>query len=223
MICVRAGAERSLRSVVWGNSRSNIYRTFSLPPRCSLSAEDCSGLRAFSLQSSAERLRRGNNIFNLIFMDVYLITIFSTILAVFAFIARQIILKSFIKPIYKQKEVIEEIADVLCRYRRFFVNFKKKDELKDSENNKKRKEAEEKLEKLGSQLISNKNSIPCYEILAVLGAVVKKQNIHKAEKELNVLVNTVNSISTEGISKTTGLKAVGKLFELLDLGIYTKD
>ena len=40
----------------------NKIRTSSLPPRCSLSAEDCSELRVFSSQSSAERLRRGDKI-----------------------------------------------------------------------------------------------------------------------------------------------------------------
>ena len=41
-------------------SGKNNSRTSSLSPRCSLSAEDCSDLRVFSSQSSAERLRRGD-------------------------------------------------------------------------------------------------------------------------------------------------------------------
>ena len=46
----------------WSLLEANEYllknKTFSLSPRCSLSAEDCSELRVFSSQSSAERLRR---------------------------------------------------------------------------------------------------------------------------------------------------------------------
>ncbi len=47
-------------------SSVSVIRIFSLSPRCSLSAEDCSGSRVCSSQSSAERLRRDGNSVNVI-------------------------------------------------------------------------------------------------------------------------------------------------------------
>ena len=222
MICVRAGAGRSLKSVVWGSDLFNIYRTSSLSPRCSLSAEDCGGLRAFSSQSSAERLRRGNNIFNLIFMDIYLITIFSTVVSgTFVFVAGQIILKFFIEPIHKQKEVIGEIADTLIYYVNLCAKPMPESELKDVENSKKRKEASKKFRKLGSQLSSKAYLIPHYKVFSFCKIVVKKENIVEAKRNLIGLSNCI--CLADYTDARNNFKRVGKLDNLLGLGIYTED
>ena len=146
----------------------------------------------------------------------YFIVIFSGILV---FVIGQIILKFIIEPIYKQKEVIGDIEKELCYYRDICVNLKKENEL--MEISKKRKEIEEKFKKLGSQLISKTNSIPYYKIFAILGIVVKKQNIIEAAKELHVLIN-INSTNTEGLSKSIGIKVVKNILELLNLDGFTK-
>ena len=166
-----------------------------------------------------------SNIFNWISENEMIITIFITVFSTvvsgtLVFTIGQIVLKFFIEPIHKQKEVIGEIADVLCYYREFCTNSKKENEpMKIS---KERENAVKKLKKLRSQLIARTYFIPYYKIFAIFGLVVKKQNIKKAEIELTILIN-INSSNTEGIFKKTGLQAVGKLFKLFDMDIYEKD
>ena len=167
-------------------------------------------------------LTHTENIFNLIFTDIsYFAIIFSTVVSgTLVFVVGQIVLKFFIEPIHKQKEVIGEIADALCYYREFCVNLKKENEP--IEISKERKDVGKKLKKLRSQLISKTYIIPYYKIFAIFKIVVKEQNIGKAEKELSILSN-VNLTNTEGISKETGIQAIEELSRLLNIGIHTKE
>jgi len=118
--------------------------------------------------------------------DILLTTFLTVFSGVTVYAISQVIIKFFIEPIHKQKELIGEIADALIFYANVYSN-------PGTCSKQKNDEASDRLRQLASYLISKTHIIKWYKLFSWLKIVPKKEKILEAHKELIGLSNSVYS------------------------------
>jgi hypothetical protein len=134
---------------------------------------------------------------------------------VILFVLQQIIDKFFLRPIQKQKEIIERIAIALIHYANIYTNpINYGAEPWDSPHRKRYNEASNYTRELASILKVRSDNIPLYDFWVKIKGVLPRKNLIEAHYKLIGLSNGYGDINSGGIRNTDEANKIRELLKI---------